>query len=397
MANMSLFTILYIGIFRHLLRTSYTTRRNIQLIASAKIRLAFGLPLPGEDETLDQALHSLIIAFFDFNSYKCGKFDSSADPQFVCWLLESGTCNDLRRSYFILHFWSTPSEADKLALSETFQSLYGAETKPLSHSDVWALYVETRVELKSSWRLLRETKAQKLDFRLNELALLIPWISSVLVCSGYIYISTVYGHFQIDPAKFFSIGDYLSSSLEQIDHALFALMGYVLGVIHGYRRQFMFPRFPNKEDTLGVWWPELLTVTAGTVGLLFTYWHWDTISAIRGVHTPLLILLLMTVQSPLIWLTGRYFKNSLSVGIFAITLIIFLGSMFISAKARISDITSDAISSPFVVVSKEKKYTQLDYKIIGANSRYMFFWNRKSGVEVVPLRSIDQMSFLDED
>ena len=86
-------------------------------------------------------------------------------------------------------------------------------------------------------RRRNDSRGIKIDLRLKELTMVIPLVSAALVCAGYLHTSIVYKHFGIDPTRFFSVGDYFASSLEQIRLVLFALIGYLAGVVYGYRQE----------------------------------------------------------------------------------------------------------------------------------------------------------------
>ena len=226
-----------------------------------------------------------------------------------------------------------------------------------------------------------------------DLTIVISLLSSALICAGYINVSIVYRNFGIDPTKFFSIGDYLASSLEQIDNALYAIVGYMAGVIHGYRKQVMLPKYPEKQSTIRKWWPEIWEFVLGAGILIIAYLQWEIISTIPGIRVLLVISLLLFFQTPVYLLAFKYFQNSLSVSIWSMVLILFFVSMVVGAQTMVAEIMSDKDDEPFEVVQGDKRYTHENYKMIGANSRYMFLWDRKTRVEIVPLTSLDHVAF----
>ena len=349
--------------------------------------------MPRVDDELDRRLFECASGYFDYRVFDDYSPDKAPDNPYSTWLQQSSACSDLRRKYFSILYWLCPSSEERCSMSKIFGSLYGTKITEISNSEIWSLYVDITKQWKSSQKMLKESKAQRIDLRLGDLAMTIPLVSAALAISGYIYVSITYRYFGIDPTWFFSIGDYLGSSLEQMSSALFALVGYVAGVIHGYRNQFASLGYPENGNTIRKWRSEIMQVSIGSGMLLLVYWKWEFFSVVPGIDLFLVLCMLMAFQTPVIFLSTKYFENGMSVGIVTIVLILFFGSVFISAQMRISDVISDKDDTQFEVVRGDKAYSQENYKIIGSNSRYMFIWDRKSSVKVVQLTSIDRISF----
>ena len=233
----------------------------------------------------------------------------------------------------------------------------------------------------------------KIDLRLKDLAMVIPLISAALVCAGYLHTSIVYKHFGIDPTRFFSVGDYLASSLEQIRLVLFSLLGFIAGVAYGYRRVSIKRKHEreieeHKHQFLDYFWYAL-----SACGLLTAFLAWDKVATLPGKDILLVICLLIVIESPLARLVNRYFNNSQSVHLILLVLIIFFGSMFMGANTRIALIESEQTEQAYQIISQQNSYTHKNSRIIGANSKYMFIWDRKDKVEVIPLSQIDRAIF----
>ena len=367
------------------------------LMSLANLRMAFDLPMPGNDEELDRKLFVSVRNFFDANWYLDEMAADIEHKKFIEWLSKDPTSRELRNKYFAILHWSSPYEDHRCLIQKLFRQLNDIELIPLSNGDVWKLSTDIRTQWQVTRKYSRESKAQKIDLRLQDLTMIIPWISAALICSGYVYTVIIYKHFGIDPSGFFSVGDYLAASLEQIDHALFALLGYVLGVIHGYRRQFMFARDVEEKGWLRKWWSEILITGVGWLCLISAYLSWDILSSMPVIHIGTLVVLMMATQTPLYLIAEWYFKNSLSVGILSMVIIIFFGSMFVGAKIRVSEIASIQNDTPFEFVYGDKVFSHESHKVIGTNSRYMFIWDRGAHIEVLTLASLAHISFFNRE
>ena len=389
---MSLFIRFHWRLLRWIIRLSVTTRIRILQIAVSNLRMEFNLPMPGVEDEVDRKLFECVDSYFDHKAFDDHNTEKAPDESYLNWLQQSPVCNDLRRQYFSILYWSFFSQEERCATSKTYQSLYETDIAEISDSDIWSLYVDIRRQWKVTQKMLKESKAQKIDLRLGDLAMTIPLVSAALAISGYIYVTVIYQYFGIDPTRFFSIGDYLGSSLEQISSALIALVEYVAGVIHGYRNQFTSPKYPETGSTIRKWESKIL-ICIGFGMLFLIYWKWEIYSMISGIDKFLVVIMLIAFQTPVLFLTRRYFENAMLVGNSSIVLILFFGGVFISAQIKISEIMSDREDTPFEVVRGDVTYSQENYKIIGSNSRYMFILDRKINVEVLQITSISRITF----
>ena len=390
---MSLATAIRFRKIRKLVRSAIRTRSNILVISLIRLRMALDLPMPGEDKTQDEKLYDSISNFYDLETNTEKITEENKDYYFLDWLAKSEYCDNLRKEYIRISYWLATSQTERENIEKFYRRIYEVELNPLNDLEVRILHVTIRKELSSTKRSWNMAKAQRLDLRLKDLTLLIPLVSVALVFAGYFHTSVVYTSFGIDPTRFFSAGDYLAASLEQIPHVWSLIVGYLAGVVHGIRQQSLLSGHGIETHIRERRVVGIASFVLGSAGLAVSYWYWSRVSIIPGVHIWIVFCLFIALQAPLRFLADRYFENSNSTFIFSVVLLLFFGSAYVGSHVRIAEIKSKKIERTFEIKKGEIRYTQETSKIIGANSRYVFIWNRQSRVNVVPLTSLDHISF----
>jgi hypothetical protein len=77
-------------------------------------------------------------------------------------------------------------------------------------------YKQAKKRLKEADAALSERSAIKLEIGLSDISALIAVTSTVFVVSGFLYTRYFFSLFGVDVSLFFSLGDYLAASIEQI-------------------------------------------------------------------------------------------------------------------------------------------------------------------------------------
>ena len=223
-----------LGIFRRQFKRATDTMALIQLIALTRLRLHFSLPLVGEDETLDDQLCGAVDRFLGLGSAEDNSQD--AEEKHLRWLREDSPSNKDREIYLRVSIWlhqGTDREEDVVTL---YKSAYGNDIEPIADSELRSLFTDVRRKSRRLVRAHRESKATLIKISLKELNLLLPWISLLLIFSGYYYTSILYSKLGIDSDRFFSVGDYISSSINQLPHAAYGIAAYFVGMIYANRK-----------------------------------------------------------------------------------------------------------------------------------------------------------------
>ena len=390
---MSLKNTFNVRVMRLLIGRVIQINRNVRLATLYHLVTHFDLPLSGEADSNDEALIEAVNIFCNWKPGLTGDHETNANVDYLDWLKNDEASNSYRKLSFRLSHWLADSNEQRIEIENTFYSVFEEKLEPIRGLDLWKLQFKTRRNRNLRYRLLKDSKSHKIDIRLSDLTTVIPLISVLLLCAGYLHTSIVYKHFNIDPTRYFSVGDYLAASLEQIRHALYSLLGYVAGVVHGYRNQSIATKFERKTNANKERYRQILRYIFFGGILVVSYVRWNVIGIVPQVHIFLVVALLVVFQEPVYFISDRYFKNSMSVGIVAIVLLIFFSSMFVGAKSRIAQIESRNESQTFEIVAKTNKYSHTESVIIGANSNFMFLIERNNNVVVIPLKTIDLIKF----
>ena len=220
---------------------------------------------------------------------------------------------------------------------------------------------------------------------LKDVNLLLPWISLCFVLSGYVYTSILYGNLGISPVQYFSISDYISSSISQLPHAIYGAAAYIVGAIYAYRN---LPtetiREREKSARFARWYSRLFFVLCS--GLLILVY-------LESLYSPLIPLLAIGVLQPVVsYISDKFFQHSLPVFIGVMFLCIFFVSIYVSARQEVDEIRDAKVDVQFKLELDDRNVTEEDGVIIGSNSRYMFLYFSDDTVEIIPLDQIRRMS-----
>ena len=125
--------------------------------------------------------------------------------------------------------------------------------------------------------------------------------------------------------------------------------------------------------------------------LLFVFLpnHPVEISTFPGMTT---ISIIVILQTPILFISKRYFENWISVYRFFMILTIFFSSLYGSALKEINEIREGRPEMTFEIRSEEMKYTEKNSIFIGSNSRYVFLYDQKGKTKVFPLNRIEHIS-----
>lgn len=89
-------------------------------------------------------------------------------------------------------------------------------------------------EFRSLHYQVGDRTAIKLDLELEHVSVVLALLSSLLVIGGYLYTEIFYSWFGIHASKYFSLADYLASSIDKMSIALFASLTGMAAAFIGY-------------------------------------------------------------------------------------------------------------------------------------------------------------------
>ena len=361
------------------------------LIAVTRIRIQFEFPLPGEDENLDDGLIKIVRTYFCPEMEAQTPISESECPGISEWLKADSLSDNDRKMYFRVSHWfatRTHKEDESHNIASAYQSIYGKNLEPIDISDIWKSRSEFRERFRVEYRTLRESKAQLINLRLQEFTPLLPWLSLSFVIAGYLHTYWVYSPFGIDVDQFFSLNDYLANSIEEIHHAVIGLIAYFLGALNGFRNYTTWTKYDlrriGRHDKLDI------GISLMLLSSVLSLWYMGIIMEFY-IRLVVPICLLALVQTRVQRLIMRYFSNFQYVFFLLIFFVLFLSSLYISARIRVADIKKGNSGTNFEIETGSQNFTHENSTFIGANTRYIFVRIQNGSVEIIPIGKAERI------
>ena len=371
----------------------------IKITSITRLRNQFNLPLMGDDDSLDLQLHEAVYDFFDRNIEKSDLYKKECD--YLNWLLDSPSSKSDREKYFRVTCWLY-SYIKRTKNIEKIPSIYNSiynknfdrnkKFEQVDKSEIWKIHREFRNKFRQERRILHKSKVKLIDFSPKDIMEFLPLLSIMFVIAGYFYISFLYSHFNVNTSQFFLISDYLASSVEQIEHALYSLIGPALGLLYAFRVGPTISKYEHERQRRSYWRDSIFISVAGLIVLIPTIF--PIIPAFHTSIIPSTILpaIVFTSQAPVFFISSRFFENSRFVYSFCMAMIIFFSSLYTSALTEINEIENGRPEMIFEIRSGGQKYTDQNSIFIGSNSRYIFLYNKHKNTQIIPLSQIKYIS-----
>ena len=373
------------------IRRASRTLISIKIISIMRLQNQFNLPLMGDDDSLDHKLYRTVNDFFDLDIERDDLYGK--EDRYLIWLLDDPSSNSDHEEYCRIYYWlqsyfEPTKDAEKI--SSTYNSIYNKEIEQIDESEIWIAYSKFRKKARQERRLLRKSRVRLIDFSLKDIIAFLPLLSIMFVIAGYFHISLLYGHFNVDTSQFFLISDYLASSVEKIQHALYSLSGFAFGILYGFRIDPTITKYERQRYTS--WWKEMYTFVPGVIYLFLAY-----VPIVPSFHistSPQWVMLpiILVSQTPIFFISIRYFKNGRFVYSLCMAVTISFSSLYTSALVEVDKIEGGRPEMIFEIQSGGQKYTDQDSVFIGSNSRYIFLYNNHKNTRIIPLNQIEYIS-----
>lgn len=383
------------GRFHRLINRYYNSLGNDVLLALVYLlRERFDLPSYGSDVSKDRHLYKSLNQFTRPDKVNTEPTEELRD--FVSWLSSDPTSNLIRDIYLRIEHRLSTAEEEKKSINELYKSLYSRDLLPLKPWRVWTTRKRVRTLLRECKGAWLDKNYRKFEFGIRDIVAYIPLISFLLICSGYFHTSIVYENFGLNPTQFFSIGDYLAASLQQIEHAILPCISALAGIFFAYVREPAMPRLRIASEIRkdNFYFHIIVVSSAGTLGVLaFTWERWATsANAAMAVGFPMLFIIAQIVSLiPL-----HFLKNKVRGRIMLTALVLFCSLIVAGSHVKINMIEHGHIYDKFKIVAGDTIYTQKSSRIIGSNSSYLFIWNGEKKVWVIPWSKVENMEIDEE-
>ena len=197
----------------------------IRALVTTRLRVQFNLPLIGEDESCDNQLEK--VANF-FLQQPDSPFEGTG-IDYLEWLQSDPESIEDRKIFRQgFKFWCEKRLPSTDSISFLFDK---EEIESLKYFSIFKYWYRYRRKIQAERRKLEHQKTRRVEFRIELLAQFLPLLSLLALIAGYLHTKIFYSYFGIKPELYFSISDYLASSVEQIQHSFVGMAGFLIATL----------------------------------------------------------------------------------------------------------------------------------------------------------------------
>ena len=390
-----------IGLWRDLgfkIRLRYV--RRVQTLSRVTLdtltRANFDLPLISDDVIVDQNLQDAVDAFL-----KGDHADDALSEQpgrFLQWLKSDDQSRNILRQYLTTQNWIMESiyrgtlPEDALKYARAYQSTFGQSVPSSDFGSVRSSCRDLRAIAKKAVRSLSESRAQRIDvFSALRQPSTVAWATfltpTAVAVYGYLYAWVYFGHFGIDTAMFFSVGDYLAHSLNRVNFLAVAVVASAAGVLSVIRGSTALPNVLNRLREKRFVKRGYIIVTI--IGLSLPYHFFMTPSKF---FMGLAFLSIVLGLGHRLWdaVIGKHVQKAPLVGWLVGTLLTCGLVVWGYAKSQ-AHVIEERAQEAFLVDTTGRTYSDANHKIVGAVSGFVFLVDDDGAVEVVPSRTVTRI------
>ena len=252
-----------------------------------------------------------------------------------------------------------------------------------------------RQSIKQRQRQEKILNKPKISLSIFDITTVFGVLSVLFFISGYLYNRAFFGFFGIEVSKFFTINDYLSTSIDEIYYLIISI---VIGIIFNYfwwSPEYRESRLKmSKKRLLFEDFPFLLTIfLISFVAILSLVFDFPGKYIIRGFTLFILFQIFMVRFSYI------FEKFSFSPMIFLVISFFFIFIIF-GALHNGQMIKSYTVNVPNKYTIKLESSLKMNLKelyFLGTNSKYSFFYNHKTQKSVIiPNKFVKNISISQE-
>jgi hypothetical protein len=266
------------------------------------------------------------------------------------------------------------------------------EVLPLKTKDLFVLERNLRKDINWLRNEIGDRQALKISLSLEKTGSLISIISGFFIITGYLYDHFLFGEFGIEVSNFFTLSDYLASSIEGLRFSAMgagiALITYFLGVHRFTRKSYAQIKFEQRRR----YYADYLFFLAMLAFAIRAYVQ--NLEIFYDVSLMLIILISMFFVPRI---AIKYFKEPL----IAIFVLVFISSysayMFSSIERTIYRLKYYPMVELEQYDFKFKENIpkdESDLMLFGANSNYLFFLDKDRKAFIISRESVLYFSSL---
>jgi predicted P-loop ATPase/GTPase len=317
-------------------------------------------------------------------------------------LLENKDIRDLlsnyhRATHFYYSYGSSDYFSNEIDCSKKKAIKYNPEFEEFDKKSISELdktiRKDTKFSIKENRAIIKkiiekdvDEATPKLELDARIIIFVISLSTNLFLVTGYFYNKHYLGHFGIEVSDFYTIGDYLASSLDKISIAIFSALvaagSYLAGMYWG-RNQYIVAAHYNEQvksnDIL-----ILISITAVSGMLVYaTYIN----SPLAGT---LMHMLLAFTSIAIVHIVPieRFISNDIQVKITLVAIAYFSISIYQGIKSEVQQLTDKEYKNPYTIVFSNDLFSEEnDIRLIASTSLHYFIYIHKSSSAYVVKKS----------
>jgi len=249
-------------------------------------------------------------------------------------------------------------------------------------------------EVRAKFKEIREKeeyeRLPKIEITSPEVSVIFGLFSVLFFCTGFLYNLLFLGYFGIELSKFFTISDYLSTS---IDKVYYCFMSIIVGMVIGF---FLYPEYlkgeiPIIRQSKFAQFFDRLIMPLMAVSVLVAFLQKNYYGFYPALQLFLLLLSIHIIKYFLI----KYFKNPIRSYFILVSITWFFLSIFLGVVEDVSSIyreKTEDLKKYHIVFEKGVTLEEKDLILLASNSKYAFFYDKKCQKTIVlPTHNIDRI------
>ena len=338
--------------------------------------------LPEDDDAADARVHDAVDRFFSWTTVSAPPDDRS----FLRWLDSDPDSRVNRKPYYETQYWLRSDTDDGPAIAARYRQLYDQDIEKLTRGDISTYHGHFQKKFRQVLRQYRRRVVAPIPLSLKDWAYTVPVFSLLVLLGGYFHTYRVFDHFGVRISDFFTVTDYLATSVHAVGYA--AIAAGIASTLAAWDLVRVFTQTDYGRRALDtadrwLWWTVLV------VSLVFLWSADQEIRATVFFASPLAL----AGTAILILLVNRRFRPSLGLLLTALSTIMFAALLYVDSNRQVLNIERGSEDQNFRVETRDGKFTSSTYSIIGSSDKYMFLWQRDAKqVEIVPHNAIRRVS-----
>lgn len=253
---------------------------------------------------------------------------------------------------------------------------------PLESKDLPTIRRSVKTDIRKVRGIISDRNTFKISLSLKNAGTIIPVVSSVFLISGYLYNRFLLGEFGIEVSKYFTLSDYMASSIESIRYsasgALLAGISFFIGVHSASRRSLDQLEYERKKTR---YLPAFLILTS-VVSAVFAY-----INNLELFYDACYMFIFFSAIQFAPWLSHRYFKEPMVALFIIVFLCTFAGHMFVSVGKTIYNLKYkklEEIKKDDIIFKEQMPLQSSKVALFAANSNFLFLLDEDKNAFIVP-------------